>query len=139
MFKHILIPLDFSDKNDAAIVIARQLTSLSASRLTLLHVIEAIDGADDEESRGFYDSLESRARQSLARLQLDLANQQIEAGTAVAFGDRTHEIVRAADEMAVDLIVMSSRKLDPASPMQPWPTISHKVALLSSCPVLLVR
>lgn len=139
MFKHILIPLDFSDKNDAAIVIARQITSLSDSRVTLLHVIEAIEGADDDETREFYDSLEGRAQRSLARLQLDLANQQIEAETTVAFGDRTEEIVRAADETAVDLIVMSSRKLDPASPMQPWPTISHKVAVLSSCPVLLVR
>ena len=139
MFKHILIPLDFSDKNDSAINIARQLTSLSDSRVTLLHVIEAIRGAEDEKTREFYATLEGHARRSLARLQLDLANQRIEAETSIAFGDRTEEIVRAADEIAVDLIVMSSRQLDPASPMQPWPTISHKVAVFSSCPVLLVR
>lgn len=139
MFKHILIPLDFTEKNDPAITVARQMAGLSASRVILLHVIEAVEGVVDEEMRDFYDMLEVRARRSLARLQMDLANQEIEAETTIAFGKRTDEIVRCAEESAVDLIVMSSRKLVPSSPMQPWPTISHKVAMLSSCPVLLVR
>ncbi len=139
MFKHILIPLDFTEKNDPAIAIARQMAGTSAARVTLLHVIEAIEGAVDDEMQEFYRTLESRAHRSLARLQLDLAHQEIEAETSIAFGQRTEEIVRCAEETAVDLIVMSSRKLDLGAPMQPWPTISHKVAVLSPCPVLLVR
>ena len=139
MFKHILIPLDFTEKNDPAIAIAGQMAISSVSRVTLLHVIEAIEGAADDEMREFYRTLEGRARRSLARLQMDRANQHIEAETTIAFGKRTEEIVRNAEEMAVDLIVMSSRQLDPSAPMQPWPTISHKVAVFSSCPVLLVR
>ncbi len=139
MFKHILVPLDFTEKNDPAIAIARQMASASDSRVTLLHVIEAIEGASDQEMQEFYRALEDRARRSLSRLQLDLANQGVEAETRVAFGKRTEEIVRSAEEAAADLIVMSSRKLDLDAPMQPWPTISHKVAVFSSCPVLLVR
>ncbi len=139
MFKHILIPLDFTDKNDPAIVIARQMASSFDSRVTLLHVIEAVEGAVDDEMQEFYETLEGRARRSLARLQLDLANKNIEAETRIAFGKRTQEVVRSAEETAVDLIVMSSRKLDPGAPIQPWPTISHKVAVFSPCPVLLVR
>ena len=139
MFKHILIPLDFTEKNDSAIAVVQQMASSSASRVTLLHVIEAIEGAVDPETQEFYRTLEGRARRSLARLQTDMANQEIEAETAIAFGERTAEIVRSAEEAGVDLIVMSSRKLDPGAPMQPWPTISHKVAVFSSCPVLLVR
>ena len=139
MFKHLLMPLDFTDKNDPAITIAQEMAASAGSRLTLLHVIEAVEGAADEEMQEFYQNLESRARTSLARLQLDLANLQIEAETAIVFGKRTEEIVRFAGEAAADLIIMSSRQLDPASPMQPWPTISHKVAVFSPCPVLLVR
>ena len=139
MFKHLLMPLDFTDKNDPAITIAQEMAASAGSRLTLLHVIEAVEGAADEEMQEFYQNLESRARTSLARLQLDLANLQIEAETAIVFGKRTEEIVRFAGESAVDLIIMSSRKLDPGAPMQPWPTISHKVAVFSPCPVLLVR
>ncbi len=139
MFKHILIPLDFTEKNDPAIAIARQMANSSASRVTLLHVIEAVEGTVDEEMQEFYQNLEGRARRSLTRLQLDLAHQEIEAETSIAFGKRTEEIVRNAEETAVDLIVMSSRKLDLGAPIQPWPTISHKVAVFSPCPVLLVR
>ena len=61
------------------------------------------------------------------------------ADYAIAYGKRTEEIVRCAGETGVDLIIMSSRKLDPDAPMQPWPTISHKVAVFAPCPVLLVR
>lgn len=139
MFKHILIPLDFTEKNDPAIAIVRQMARSSAARITLLHVIEAFEGVADEEMQEFYQTLEGRARRSLTRLQLDLSHEEIEAETAIAFGKRTEEIVRSAEEMAIDLIVMSSRKLDLAAPMQPWPTISHKVAVFSPCPVLLVR
>ncbi len=139
MFKHVLMPLDFTEKNDPAIAIAREMVGSADSRLTLLHVIEAVEGAGDEEMREFYRVLEGRARTSLARLQLDLANQQLEAETAIVFGKRTEEIVRFAGEAAADLIIMSSRQLDPGAPMQPWPTISHKVAVFSPCPVLLVR
>ncbi len=139
MFKHILIPLDFTNKNDPAITIARQMARAPASRVTLLHVIEAIEGALDEEMHEFYQTLEGRARRSLSRLQMDLARQEIEAETTIVFGKRTEEIVRCAEEAAVDLIVMSSRKLALGAPTQPWPTISHKVAIFSPCPVLLVR
>ncbi len=139
MFRHILIPLDFTEKNDPAIAIARQMANSSAARVTLLHVIEASEGLADEEMQEFYQILEGRARRSLARLQMDLAHHEIEVETAIAIGKRTEEIVRSAEETAVDLIVMSSRKLDLDAPMQPWPTISHKVAVFSPCPVLLVR
>ncbi len=139
MFKHILIPLDFTEKNDPAITVAQEMAASSGSRLTLLHVIEAVEGVADREMQEFYQALEGRARTSLTRLQLDLANQQLEAETSIVFGKRTEEIVRFAGEAAVHLIIMSSRKLDPGSPMQPWPTISHKVAVFSPCPVLLVR
>lgn len=139
MFDHILIPLDFTEKNDPAIEIARRMASSLASRISLLHVIESIEGVADQEMRDFYEMLEGRARMSLARLQTDLAKAGIVADYSVAFGRRSAEIVRFAGEAGIDLIVMSSRKLDPDAPRQPWPTISHKVAVFAPCPVLLVR
>ena len=139
MFKHILIPLDFTKKNDPALTMVEQLAGSGESRVSLLHVIEAIAGVADQELDEFYRLLEGRARKMLGRLQTDLTNQEIDAEYAVAFGKRPEEIVRFAEESGVDLIIMSSRRLDPASPMHPWPTISHRVAVFSPCPVLLVR
>ncbi len=107
MFKRILIPLDFTEKNDPAIAVARQMAATSAACVTLLHVIEAVEGVADLEMQEFYQTLEARARRSLDRLQMDLTNLEIETETAIAFGKRTAEIVRCAEEKAIDLIVMS--------------------------------
>ncbi len=139
MFKHILLPLDFTEKNDPALAIVREMAGTMQSRVSLLHVIKAIEGVADQEMQEFYGMLEGRARMALARLQTDLGREQIEADYTIAFGKRPAEIVRCAGETGVDLIVMSSRKLDPDAPKQPWPTISHKVAVFAPCPVLLVR
>lgn len=139
MFEHILIPLDFTEKNDPAIETAERMASAGRARVSLLHVIEAIAGVESQEMTEFFEMLDSRARMALARLQTDLTNREVEAEYAIALGRRPEEIVRYAEENGVDLIIMSSRRLDPASPMHPWPTISHRVAVFSPCPVLLVR
>ena len=140
MFKHILIPLDFTEKGDAAIEISCEIAGLRASRITLLHVVEAIDSAPNDEVREFYQSLEERGHRKLARLQADLAHRQIAAEIAVTLGKRAEEIVRFARDADVDLVVMSSRPIDPETGTpRPWPTVSHKVAVLAPCPILLVR
>jgi nucleotide-binding universal stress UspA family protein len=43
LYKHILVPLDFTEQNDRALSIAKQLCRPGVSRVTLLHVIETID------------------------------------------------------------------------------------------------
>ena len=140
MFKHILMPLDFTDKCDAAVEVSREIAGRWESRVTLLHVVETIDSVPNEEVREFYQGLERRARKMLTRLQTDLAHQQVAAEIAVTLGKRAEEIVGFAADHAVDLIVMSSRPVDPETGTpRPWPTVSHKVAVLSPCPILLVR
>jgi hypothetical protein len=57
----------------------------------------------------------------------------------VIFGSRAHEIVRYAVETGVDLIVLSSHRLDPQNPSVGWGTVSYKVGILSKYPVLLVK
>ena len=57
----------------------------------------------------------------------------------VIFGDRAHEIVRYAMERGVDLIVLSSHRIDLGNPSAGWGTVSYKVGILSQCPVLLVK
>jgi nucleotide-binding universal stress UspA family protein len=41
--RHILVPLDFTAKNQAALEIARELASQNKASVTLLHVIETIE------------------------------------------------------------------------------------------------
>ena len=46
---------------------------------------------------------------------------------------------RIAEATGADLIVMRSHQVDPAEPTQGWGTISHKIAILAQCPVMLMK
>ena len=52
---------------------------------------------------------------------------------------RQPEILRYAAQEKVDLVVLTSHRIDPANPEARWGTLSHKVGLLAPCPVLLVK
>jgi universal stress protein A len=57
----------------------------------------------------------------------------------ITFGNRAEEIVRFAMDHDIDLIVMASHKINPRNLNEGWGTLSYKVAILSQCPVLLVK
>ena len=57
----------------------------------------------------------------------------------ILYGKRVYEILNFAAEHGVDLIIMSSHKLDPENVTEGWGTISFKVGVLSHCPVMLVK
>ena len=52
---------------------------------------------------------------------------------------RVREIVSFTRENGVDLIVLSSHRIDKIHPAEGWATISYKVAILAPCPVLMVK
>ena len=51
MFKKILVPLDFTQKNNEALRVALNLAKQNNSAVILMHVIETIEYADDEDSQ----------------------------------------------------------------------------------------
>ena len=57
----------------------------------------------------------------------------------VVYGHRARAIVDFAGQQGCDLIVLSSHRVDPERRGEDWATLSHKVAILSPCPVLLVK
>ncbi len=64
-FRHILVPLDFSEKNQAALDVAFELAVTNEARVTLLHVIETLDLPDDPEVEQFVEHLRERADREL--------------------------------------------------------------------------
>jgi nucleotide-binding universal stress UspA family protein len=139
MFKKILIPVDLTDRHQQALDIAARLAHESAGEVTLLHVVEIIPGIWPPEEREFYGRIERAARDHLATLGRYLEERQVPRREEVIFGDRAHEIVRYAMERSVDLIVLSSHRIDLQNPGAGWGTMSYKVGILSQCPVLLVK
>lgn len=137
MFRRILVPLDFTDKNVRALQVALEIARQDRANVALLHVIEVVEHVPMEELRDFYRKLEDAARERMnfpASLEKDLV-----VDAEIVYGRRAEEIVKYAAANEVDLIVLSSHKIGPAPAAQSLGTISHKVAILAQCPVLLVK
>jgi len=139
VFEKILVPVDLSDTHQQALEIAARLAGESRGQVTLLHVVEVIPGLWVEEERDFYDRLEAAARDQLSRLGRQLEEMHIPRREEIIFGNRAEEIVRYAMEAGVDLIVLSSHRIDLKNPGAGWGTLSYKIGILSQCPVLLVK
>ena len=139
MFQNILIPTDFSGKDSHAIDISRELCSPGKGKITLLHVIEIIANTTLEEFDDFYRELEDRSQRHLNRLASSLDTKTFTIDKRITYGNRAQEILRFAEENSIDLIIMTSHKIDMEDRAKGWGTISYKVGILSQCPVMLVK
>jgi len=138
-FQHILVPVDFTEKNLAALDVAFEMAVANHARVTLLHVVETMDVETDAELEQFYATLQSRADSELERMAQRFVAAKIAVDRKIRFGKRLHEIVGDSADRKADLIVMSSHKPDLQNPTQTWATLSYQVSVLCPCPVLLVK
>jgi len=139
-FEHLLVPVDFTDKNWLALDLTFELAVQNKASVTLLHVIEPIAVDDDPEVAAFMANLERRALDDLAAM----AQRFLDAGASVEWktrqGKRAPEIVRFASERAIDLIVLNSHRVNLEElSAESLGSLSHQVSLFCQCPVLLVK
>jgi nucleotide-binding universal stress UspA family protein len=141
MFRKILVPVDFTDKNEAALDSAVQIAAAQGadSEITLLHVIETIEHIDFKEMKDFYERLELQDAAKLFALEGRLEERGAKVRHQILFGKRAETIVRYAEEMAIDLMVLSSHKVDRDHPALGIGTLSYGIAIVARCPVLLVK
>ncbi|MGI9470978.1 MAG: universal stress protein [Rubripirellula sp.] len=137
LFHHILVPVDFTSKNHAALSAAEQLAKQNAARISLLHVIEFIDFPEDDEITDFYDKLRARSATELDKLVSHL-DPSVDVTVDTIVSHRAHGIVTYAVDNSIDLIVMSSHPIDPER-RGGWGTISYQVSALCHCPIMLVK
>jgi len=139
MFKHILVPTDLTDSTFEALNIAVKMALHEQSQVTLLHIIETIADAQFEEFEDFYLKLKRRAQKKM-ELMLDRYQQELlSINREITYGKRVNEIVKFADQNAIDLIVLTSHRIEVTESSKGWGTISYKVGILSPCPVMLVK
>lgn len=138
MFDHILVPVDFTDKNAKALDVAIDMAKLYHSRLTLLHVIETLE-YEDTELKPFYESLESTAWSKLKPMAEQCTKANIEVIQDVVFGRRAVCIVDYASEKQADLLILNSHRISSDHPPQNLLTLSYQVSIMCQCPVLLVK
>ena len=139
MFQHILVPVDFSNKNKKAIDVAMRMAACSGASLTLLHVIQTVADVEFSELESFYRKMEKRAERALDKLAASSKKTSVSVRKEIIFGDRVKEILKYVTARKVDVVVMNSHRIDPKNLTQGWGTISYKVVLLCPSPVMLVK
>ena len=139
MFRHLLVPIDLSQRNTRALRTAGVLARQSPARVTLLHVIEPIAHIPVAELERFYARLEGSARRRLDAAAARLARSGVRARGVVVMGRPAAEIVRFAAAERVDLIVLRSHRVDPRRSGMGWGTTSYAVGIACRCPILLVK
>lgn len=138
-FRHILVPVDLSDRNARALRAALALAKQWQSRVTLFHVIERVAGLGPAELEAFYRLLVERSEHRLRQAARPFIAEAIGARTEVRVGEPATEIVRATLRQAVDLVIMGSHKVRPGRGARGWGTTSYKVGIFCQCPILLVK
>jgi nucleotide-binding universal stress UspA family protein len=139
MFKHILLPVDLTDKHARALQAAADLAAAAGGSITLLHVVEEIHGLGREEEKPFYERFERIARRHLETLGAQFAERKIPWQGVVVCGGRAQETVRVARDKQADLIILTAPRYDPDDPRQSWGSLSFPISFLAPCAVLLVR
>jgi universal stress protein A len=139
MFRNILVPVDFTLKNESALNTAVDFARGKDAKVTLLHVIETIEHVELDEMADFYRGLETRAAAKLYGLEERFKHALIPVYHDIICGKRAETIVRYAEEREVDLIVLSSHKVDRDQPALSLGAISYRIAIVARCPVLLVK
>lgn len=138
MFQRILVPIDLSQKSWAAVDLAYEFAQ-SGSEVILLHVIETIEHVQFDELKPFYQRLEESARRGLMEFSEKFISHKLLIDQVLIYGHRTQEVINFARTKPIDLIIMSSHRIDPDRPGHDWSGISYTVGILSPCPVLLLK
>ena len=138
-FQNILIPLNFSEQNDQALDAVADMIIDTQARLTLMHVIEPINVSDDTEIAEFLVQLQNRAQDALQESRKRFDGFDVNVTCENRVGNRTKEIITFANDNDVDLIVLSSHRLQGSKSGNLMSSISYQVAVLANCAVLLLK
>ena len=139
MFKHILVPVDLSDRNARTLRTALELAVQNRARVTLLHVVHHVANLPVDEMRAFYRRLVKTSEGRLQQAARRFAARGVAIRAEVCIGEPASQIVRIAGARKVDLTVMGSHKVAATRRSRGWGTTSYKVGILCPCPILLVK
>ncbi|MBT4161263.1 MAG: universal stress protein [Gammaproteobacteria bacterium] len=138
-FQHILIPLDFTERNDTVLQAARDIVKETQARVSLIHVIEPIDDGDDAETQTFTQRLSNEAEEHLRERASTFDDLDTTVICENRVGKRNVEVVSYAIDQHVDLILLNSHLITPETPERNTVSLSYQIALLAPCAVLLLK
>jgi nucleotide-binding universal stress UspA family protein len=145
LFRRILCAADLSAASEHSLDMALSLAGENDARITLLHVVESVPGETGArlylavpEIGPLRHELMEQARARLREAVPDTARDFCDVGERVEAGTAWREILRVAEEMDADLIVMGAHARGPIGRVIFGSTANH-VVRQAACPVLVVR
>jgi nucleotide-binding universal stress UspA family protein len=143
--RQILLPTDFSGCANYALPYAAAIARATGGRIVCVHVVEtmvpAVGYAGMAEPMPIADiseQLEDSAERELPKLTDCEELNGLEVEEVIVHGDAAAEIVRVAEERAVDLIVISSHGRTGLGRII-FGSTAEAVVRHASCPVLVVK
>ena len=137
----ILVPVDFSDCSRKALAYAVPFAEQFGASLVVLHVIPpyyAVDPYGLAQIERIEAELEQNGRSRLTELVIDTVPSDINAGILLRHGRATAEIVDAAKELEIDLIIISTHGHTGLKHVV-FGSTAENVIRHAPCPVLTVR
>ena len=144
VLKRILVPTDFGDASEAALVYAKALADAFSSSLHLLHVTEDLicpTWATDAYAAslpGIYEEIERQGRERLEQVLSPEERERYHAELVQLSGSPFVEIIRYAREVQADLIVLGTHGRGAIAHML-LGSVAERVVRKAPCPVLTVR
>jgi manganese transport protein len=138
VYTHILLPLDWSSADGAALAHATQLAVLTGARISLAHVADGF-AARYQEVLNLSDSAEIHTdRANLLTARDGLAAQGVSVEAYLAGGEPGKKIAALAKELGCDLIVMGTHGHKGLADLL-LGSVADAVRHATKIPVLLVR
>jgi nucleotide-binding universal stress UspA family protein len=132
----VLVPIDFSESSDAALLYGRNLAKAFGAELHVLHVME------NQFLRPTFKSTAAVEAGIVSRVAERLSPEdwtKLRAVPAVRMSDEPHdEIVRYAEDEDIDLIVMGTHGRSGVARLL-MGSVAENVVRTARCPVLTVR
>ncbi|MEX2493703.1 MAG: universal stress protein [Nitrospirales bacterium] len=146
----VLLAIDGSSDSWESVALLKTLKLPRSSRLTIIHVVEQpavlitlawISGHMDATK--FAEDCKQTGREAGAQLlektQRDLVEEELEVHTKLLEGHAADEILKAAQGVQADLIVVGSRGMSELRRVMMLGGVAHKVVRHAECSVLVVR
>ena len=133
--RKILVPVDFSDCSKKALQYAIPFTRQFGAELVLLSVIEPYPAVPEMAPTDFETIDDTRRHLETLRRTIP---EMVHARTLLRTGSPAAEIVAAAGDLGIDLIIIATHGRKGLTRMMLGST-TEKVVRHASCPVLIVR
>ena len=146
IYKRILVPIDFSEHSERTVSYAVKFASRYEATVQILHVFEVPDYVvtpfarrkRPEAVKAHVDTAEQEAREHLAAVEQELLNRGLKVESYLRVGSPFDEIVRTANHLNVDLIIIGSHGCSPLTRLLVGST-AERVVEHAPCPVLVVK